>query len=242
MQELIKKLTVIRDLLKALNSPTPTPSSMGIQLPPMPKIMPPTMKIKKPATGKVGNSAIPQPKSFKDPKKVAQQITNAETMKTMIPTLKSEEDEESIEKGLKGAIAGVAMAGAALMGGNASAKPMMAKPAITAPDTVSHDSGGKGGVALSTRTYGPYTVNTMVNPSATPGVNGSQLTHNITFDHSKPHSAEHAAAIEKELKGSGMNAKGILGLKQGDELVSNKDALRTSANTAKNLPIWNANK
>lgn len=86
MEELLKKLTQLNDLLKAIKKPDAKPLH---QLPTLPAIKPPAPPSMTPAKGaapKIGTGTGPSAK--KDPKKVAQQIKDGsmstKTQKVML--------------------------------------------------------------------------------------------------------------------------------------------------------------
>lgn len=86
MEELIKKLTQLNDLLKAIKQPSTMkgPTLPAIPAPKQPA--PPSMTPKASAAPKIGPTAAPNSK--KDPKKVAEQIKNGsmstKTQKVML--------------------------------------------------------------------------------------------------------------------------------------------------------------
>lgn len=89
MDELIKKLNQLNDLLKAMKVIKPQVNSMAPKIPTIPAIKPPTapsMTPVKTAAPKIGVGAGPNSK--KDPKKVAQQIKDGsmstKTQKVML--------------------------------------------------------------------------------------------------------------------------------------------------------------
>lgn len=90
MEELVKKLTQLTDLLKAMKKPTPTaPTMLVATAPTIPPIRPPTppsMTPAKTAAPKIGTGTGPSAK--KDPRKVAQQIKDGsmstKTQKVML--------------------------------------------------------------------------------------------------------------------------------------------------------------
>jgi hypothetical protein len=88
MEELIKKLKAVKELIKALGAPAPITTGMPV-IPPTPTI--PAISIKKRS---VKAPKIPglKPGSKKDPKKVAEQLKAAQVQKLSMPVLKSETD------------------------------------------------------------------------------------------------------------------------------------------------------
>ena len=102
MDELIKKLTQLTDLLKAIKQP----STVGSVIPTIPAIRPPAQPSLAPksAPAKIPGVA---PSGKKDPKKIAQQIKDGsmstKTQKVMLKTDKNgqwslEDDSKSVEK------------------------------------------------------------------------------------------------------------------------------------------------
>lgn len=87
MQELIKKLEKLISLAKAIKAPN------AVAIPALPKPVVPgavPVQVAKP-------SKLPgmKPSTNKNPKKVAEQIKNAETLKQNMPTLKSDNEDEA---------------------------------------------------------------------------------------------------------------------------------------------------
>lgn len=98
MDDLSKKLTQLRDLIKALKKPTEMVK--GPSIPTIPAIRPPSPPSMTPSKGtapKIGTGEGPNSK--KDPKKVAQQIKDGSmSTKTQKVMLKSEWSDADIEK------------------------------------------------------------------------------------------------------------------------------------------------
>jgi len=94
MEDLVKKLGMLKDSLKAVNQPT-IPKIPTIKPPPQPSMTPSTASAPKIAIGA-------GPNSKKDPKKVAQQIKDGsmstKTQKVMLKTQWSDEDIEKADK------------------------------------------------------------------------------------------------------------------------------------------------
>lgn len=94
MEDFTKKLSQLKDLLKAIKKPTPPASQMTI--PKLPGIKPPAMPSITPTSSiapKIGAGAGPDSK--KDPKKVAEQIKNGSmSTKTQKAMLKADNDNE----------------------------------------------------------------------------------------------------------------------------------------------------
>ena len=243
MEDLIKKLEKLIELSKALKIPTspgvpknsviPTspgvPKNSAIPKNPVPKLP----KISLPGTptqgggGKPTNLPGPSPTSNKDPKKIAQQIKNAEKLKQTMPMLKSEEE---IEKGLKSAIASGLVGASMLMGGGgkAEAAPAPVKAPIAqvqqapakaptrAPEMQADTSTGnqlsgkseKGGSStFNTKTYGPYQIKTMYEPRVGDGHKSYNLTHAVSWNGTP--SPEHMAAVAKEYNIEPKNLQGL---------------------------------
>ena len=97
MDDLVKKITQLKDLLKALKKPEMV---KGPTLPTIPAIRPPSPPSMAPSKGaapKIGTGSGPNSK--KDPKKVAQQIKDGSmSTKTQKVILKSEWSDNDIEK------------------------------------------------------------------------------------------------------------------------------------------------
>ena len=261
METLIKKLKDIKEMLEKAYQPAKPKISMptnGVATPSAPGAIKPS------ATQKVAAD----PNSKKNALKVAEQLENSEVAKPIaqamtngkpkapslsiketiptavqkpkklkLPTIQKS-DEEDMEKGIKSAIAGAALAGSTLISPmKANASPMNT-PTSQKNSVLDYGNGEKG--TLNTRTYGPYEVTTMLNPVAnTDGksVNQStELTHQVNFVGDK-HSPAHARMLATELKGSGIEHSHILGLKAGQDLMSNKGK-SYSGPGSKAPPMW----
>jgi len=192
-------------------------------------------------------SATPQPKapdltpgSKKDPIKVAQQIKDPDLKISAIKLAKNGQwslDEEPMDKGIKTAVAGAVLAGSSLLPMKAAAAPIKAAVTPTAQthDVLDHGNGEKS--TLNTRSYGPYKVTTMLQPTSSPGKSSTELTHQVQFT-GPVHSPEHAKALAAELKGSGIDHKQIMGLQAGDDLMSNKGKNYTGPASKGTPSLW----
>jgi hypothetical protein len=235
MDKTIQKLLELREILE---------KATALLSPKMPKI---------PGPPKVDALSAPKqpdltPTSKKDPTKVAQQMedpdakTNALKMaKQKLILAKNGQwslDEEPMDKGIKTAIAGAVLAGSSLLPMKAAAAPIKAAVTPTAQtyDVLDHGNGEKS--TLNTRSYGPYKVTTMLQPSSSPGKSSTELTHQVQFV-GEAHSPEHAKALAAELKGSGIDHKQIMGLKGGEDLMSSKGASHTGPASKPTKPLWN---
>lgn len=91
MDTLAKKLTQLKDLIKAMKKPDQKPLHSVPTIPPIKPPAPPSMTPAKSAAPKIGTGAGPNSK--KDPKKVAQQIKDGtmttKTQKVMLKTDKN---------------------------------------------------------------------------------------------------------------------------------------------------------
>lgn len=87
MEDLIKKLEELNTLIKQIKAGSTVKSTMPT-IPPIQGIKPPSMK----ASGKAPKIGGVSANSNKDPKKVAQQLKNAETQKVKMPVLKTDDN------------------------------------------------------------------------------------------------------------------------------------------------------
>lgn len=113
MEELYKKIQELRDMVKAV-----LPQPGGHKVPSIPKINPPAQPS---MTATSSATKIPgmNPDSKKDPRKIAEQIKSG-AIRKQPPMLKAYangqwELDEPVEKGIKSALAGAAIAGSAYL-------------------------------------------------------------------------------------------------------------------------------
>ena len=87
MESLIKKLEELNTLIKQIKAGSTAKSNMPT-IPPIKGIQPPSMK----ATGKAPKIGGVSANSNKDPKKVAEQLKNAQAQKIKMPVLKTDQN------------------------------------------------------------------------------------------------------------------------------------------------------
>lgn len=236
MDKAILKLT---ELKEALEKAVVLPSPKAPKMPSAPKLD---------GAPKIPKQPDLTPVSQKDPTKQAQQVqdpaTKAQALDMAKEKLKLSKngqwslEQDPVEKGIKSTLTGAALIGSALFAPmKAAASPIT--PTNQVHDVLDHGNGEKS--TLNTRSYGPYEVTTMLQPSS--GVKGgearasAELTHSVKFT-GKAHNQEHAKALAAELKGSGIDHKQIMGLQAGDDLVSNKGKTATGPASKGTPSLW----